>query len=109
MIVGAVGAAVVLASCSRPSSSSAGRTRTSAERGVKCHPISSWNQNFGPSVGRLAPDYFLLLALRSCGTGGNQVARDVPSRQTAHTRRTQEQMREILANSSADRQRILDR
>jgi hypothetical protein len=81
----------------------------SAERGVKCHPISSRNQNFGPSVGSLAPDHFLLLALRSCGTGGNQVARDVPSRQPAHPRRTEEQMREILANASADRQLILDR
>src|ERR1700676_1259773 len=54
------GVPVIAAICN----SNVAKAHGSAERGVKCHPISSRNQNFGPSVGPLAPYHFLLLALR---------------------------------------------
>lgn len=71
-----------------------------AESGIEAEPAAARQKNFRPRVRSLASDnFFLFRAL--CGVATHKIAGDIAGRQAAHSRDSDQEMREILTDTRA--------
>lgn len=79
-----------------------------SECGIEADPSRVGSEDFSPGVRCLSPDDFFLLGIRFCGAAGDQIAGNVARGKSAHAHDSEQKMREILADTGAQCERIDD-